>query len=91
MLSQHIRSGQSLWIGLPHGDAISFGQLALRHGVAVLPGGSLDVTGNSKDHLRIPFLGSTDMIGLAVRQLAKAWREYIPTTTVSAALTALIV
>jgi DNA-binding transcriptional MocR family regulator len=78
--------GQSLWIGLPHGDAISFGQLALRYGVAVLPGGSLDVTGKSKDHLRIPFLASTEMVSVAVRQLAAAWREYVTT-----ALTALVV
>ncbi|MET0235282.1 MAG: PLP-dependent aminotransferase family protein [Kibdelosporangium sp.] len=82
--------GQCLWIKLPHGDAISFAQLALRHDVAVLPGGALDATGGSRDHLRIPFLESPGTLGVAVRGLAAAWREYVPGGN-SAGLTTLVV
>ncbi|WP_143446638.1 aminotransferase-like domain-containing protein [Kibdelosporangium aridum] len=70
--------GQSLWVRLPHGDAVSFAQLALRHGVAVLPGGSLDASGASKEFLRIPFLEPADVLAGAVVSLASAWREYNP-------------
>ncbi|SHF16126.1 aminotransferase-like domain-containing protein [Streptoalloteichus hindustanus] len=70
--------GQTLWVRLPHGDAVSFAQLALRHGIALLPGGSLDVSGGSAACLRIPFLAPPDELGKAVRQLAGAWRDYSP-------------
>ncbi|NRN68960.1 DNA-binding transcriptional regulator, MocR family, contains an aminotransferase domain [Kibdelosporangium sp. 4NS15] len=82
--------GQSLWVKLPYGDAISYAQLALRHGVAVLPGGSLDATGASTQYLRIPFLETAPVLATAVVQLAKAWREYVPGTA-SASLTTLVV
>jgi DNA-binding transcriptional MocR family regulator len=82
--------GQCLWIKLPRGDAVSFAQLALRHDVAALPGGSLDASGGSRDHLRIPFLEPPDILGVAVRGLAAAWREYVPSRE-SAALTTLVV
>ncbi|MCE7002687.1 PLP-dependent aminotransferase family protein [Kibdelosporangium philippinense] len=70
--------GQSLWVRLPFGDAVSFAQLALRHGVAVLPGGAMDASGASKDYLRIPFLEPSDVLAGAVESLAAAWHEYRP-------------
>jgi DNA-binding transcriptional MocR family regulator len=82
--------GQTLWVELPRGDATSFAQVALRHDVALLPGGSLDVSGRSKSHLRIPYLEPADVIGEAVRRLAVAWREYVPSTPATA-LTSLVV
>jgi DNA-binding transcriptional MocR family regulator len=82
--------GQCVWIKLPYGDAVSFAQLALRHDVAVLPGGSLDASGGSRDYLRIPFLATADVLSVAVRNLAAAWREYVPSRE-SAALTTLVV
>jgi DNA-binding transcriptional MocR family regulator len=82
--------GQCLWIELPYGDAVSFAQLALRHGVAVLPGMSLDALGGSKGHLRIPFLETPDTLGVAVRNLATAWQGYVPSGPVDA-LTTLVV
>lgn len=52
---------------LPHwdfqeagGDGSAFVQVALRHGVAVLPGSALDPTGGSADRLRIPFTAPPD-------------------------------
>ncbi|MBO0872543.1 MAG: PLP-dependent aminotransferase family protein [Pseudonocardia sp.] len=83
--------GQTLWVRLPHGDGDSFAQLALRHGVAVLPGACLDITGHSQQYLRIPFLSAPETLADAVRRLTAAWREYRPTARASAVLTPLIV
>nr|WP_052479132.1 PLP-dependent aminotransferase family protein [Kibdelosporangium sp. MJ126-NF4]CEL22397.1 Transcriptional regulator, GntR family domain / Aspartate aminotransferase [Kibdelosporangium sp. MJ126-NF4]CTQ89252.1 Transcriptional regulator, GntR family domain / Aspartate aminotransferase (EC 2.6.1.1) [Kibdelosporangium sp. MJ126-NF4] len=82
--------GQSVWVRLPHGDAVSFAQLALRRGVAVLPGGSLDVTGVGNDHLRIPFMEPADVLTDAVVRLAETWNDYVPGAP-SASLTTLVV
>jgi DNA-binding transcriptional MocR family regulator len=68
--------GQTLWVRLPGVDAASFAQVALRHGVAVLPGGFLDPTGGSGDRLRLPFTAEPDVIDSAVAGLAAAWRAY---------------
>ncbi|MEU8757601.1 PLP-dependent aminotransferase family protein [Streptomyces sp. NPDC048659] len=70
--------GQTLWVRLPHGDGISFAQLALRHGVAVLPGSTMDALGGSVRMLRLHFLLPPDTLREAVRRLATAWREYAP-------------
>jgi aspartate/methionine/tyrosine aminotransferase len=66
---------------LPHGDGGSFAQTAMRHRVAVLPGGGLDPSGRSEDHVRIHFLAPVDALTEAVRRLAEAWRAYSPPTT----------
>ncbi|GGN87316.1 GntR family transcriptional regulator [Actinoplanes lobatus] len=68
--------GQTLWVRLPYGDAAAYAQAALRHGVAVLPGGQLDPTGGSHDRLRLPFVASPADITAAVLALAQAWQGY---------------
>ncbi|KQX49555.1 MULTISPECIES: PLP-dependent aminotransferase family protein [unclassified Streptomyces] len=68
--------GQTLWVRLPHGDGVSFAQLALRHGVAVLPGVTTDALGGSVRHLRLHFLLPPEQLTEAVRRLAAAWEEY---------------
>ncbi|MDV5146900.1 PLP-dependent aminotransferase family protein [Streptomyces sp. SBC-4] len=70
--------GQTLWVRLPHGDGVSFAQLALRHGVAVLPGATTDALGGSLRHLRLHFLAPPEVLTEAVRRLAAAWAEYAP-------------
>ncbi|GGS92048.1 GntR family transcriptional regulator [Streptomyces tanashiensis] len=70
--------GQTLWVRLPHGDGVSFAQLALRHGVAVLPGATTDALGGSLRRLRLHFLASPEVLTEAVRRLACAWEEYAP-------------
>ncbi|MFH9723570.1 PLP-dependent aminotransferase family protein [Streptomyces sp. NPDC017254] len=70
--------GQTLWVRLPHGDGVSFAQLALRHGVAVLPGATADALGGSVRHLRLHFLLPPEKLTEAVRRLAAAWAEYTP-------------
>ncbi|MEV5749527.1 PLP-dependent aminotransferase family protein [Actinoallomurus sp. NPDC052308] len=70
------RGGQTLWVRLPYGDGASFAQTAMRHRVAVLPGGGLDPSGGSTDHIRIHFLAPPDVLTEAVRRLAEAWHAY---------------
>jgi DNA-binding transcriptional MocR family regulator len=70
--------GQTLWARLPHGDGMSFAQLALRHGVAVLPGAGLDASGGSLDRIRLQYVLAENELSRAVRQIAQAWNAYEP-------------
>ncbi len=71
-----VTGGQTLWVRLPRGDGVSFAQTALRHGVAVLPGTTVDPLGRSGAHLRLHFLAPPDELTEAVRRLAVAWRAH---------------
>ncbi|WP_406862088.1 PLP-dependent aminotransferase family protein [Streptomyces sp. HUAS MG47] len=77
--------GQTLWVRLPHGDGVAFAQVALRHGVAVLPGSTMDALGGSGRCLRLHFLLPPETLTEAVDRLATAWREYAPEATGSLA------
>ncbi|RKS05648.1 DNA-binding transcriptional MocR family regulator [Nocardiopsis sp. Huas11] len=68
--------GQTLWVRLPHGDSASFAQVALRHGVALLPGDSLCAGGGGSSWLRLPFLASTETLTEAVERITRAWEHY---------------
>ncbi|MER7516766.1 PLP-dependent aminotransferase family protein [Streptomyces sp. NPDC126499] len=70
--------GQTLWVELPYGDGVSFAQVALRHGVAVLPGSTMDALGGSGRMLRLHFLLPPEVLSQAVRRLAEAWAAYAP-------------
>jgi DNA-binding transcriptional MocR family regulator len=76
-----VRGGQTLWVRLPRGDGVSFAQAAIRHGVAVLPGPSLDASGGSAEYLRLHFVAPPDVLTEAVRRLAAAWCGYDPPKT----------
>lgn len=68
--------GSSLWVRLPDGGSADvFAQLALRHGVEVIPGSTMDPTGAHDDHLRIPFLRPRWELEELVERLALAWTE----------------
>jgi DNA-binding transcriptional MocR family regulator len=67
--------GLALWVKLP-GSASEFTQLALRHGVVVLPGPMLSVTELFDDRLRLSFHLEPAAIEEGVRRLAIAWDEY---------------
>lgn len=73
-----VTGGQTLWVRLPYGDAASYAQAALRHGVAVLPGDGLDASGRGHAHLRLHFRATPADLSEAVRRLATAWRAYHP-------------
>ncbi|GAA3697951.1 PLP-dependent aminotransferase family protein [Nonomuraea antimicrobica] len=68
--------GQTIWVRLPRGDADSYAQVALRHGVAVPPGRSFDPLGGLAGHLRLHFLFPEDELSRAVTNLAAAWASY---------------
>ncbi len=67
--------GSSLWVALPDGDADVFAQLALRHGVEVVPGSATDFTGAHDNYLRIPFTLEPALLSEMVTRLARAWTE----------------
>jgi len=68
--------GPVLWVRLPHGDAESFSQLALRHGVRLTPGAKMSATGHFIDHVRISFTAPPDELVAAALRLGEAWRAY---------------
>jgi DNA-binding transcriptional MocR family regulator len=71
--------GQTLWVRLPRGNAASFAQRALRHGVALLPGDALSPVGGASQHLRVPFLPEEQTITEAVRRMREAWEGFVGT------------
>jgi len=73
-----IHGGQCLWVRLPDGDGNSFAQTALRHGLAILPGSGLDVTGNSDSYIRLHFRARPEDLTEAVTRLTTAWHAYHP-------------
>jgi DNA-binding transcriptional MocR family regulator len=68
--------GLSLWVRLPHGDANAFAQVALRHGVAIVPGTLASPGGGCADRLRIPFVLDAAPMQEGVDRLARAWAAY---------------
>jgi DNA-binding transcriptional MocR family regulator len=68
--------GLFFWVKLPAGDSREFAQVALRHGVLVLPGPAMSAAEQHPAYLRLPFLAETKALRAGVRRLAAAWREY---------------
>ena len=68
--------GLSLWVKLPRGNADAFAQLALRHGVSVVPGSLASPDGRLNDHLRLPYVLDRETMEEGVRRLARAWAAY---------------
>ncbi len=68
--------GLSIWVRLPAPAASAFGQVALRHGVAVATAGPLSATGAHPDRLRLSFAGPPDDLREGVHRLATAWSAF---------------
>jgi DNA-binding transcriptional MocR family regulator len=68
--------GQSLWIRLPDGDASAFAQVAIRHGVSIIPGPLVSPIGAGGDRFRLPFVADPQVLETAVELLARAWRSF---------------
>ena len=84
LLSKHLpewtwiepAGGLSLWVKLPRGDASTFAQVALRHGVAVVPGVLASPGGGWGDRLRVPYVLEAGPMREGVERLARAWEAY---------------
>ena len=68
--------GLFLWVKLPTGDSREFAQVALRHGVLILPGPTMSAAGQHAPFIRLPFLAEPAALRSGVRRLSAAWREY---------------
>lgn len=69
--------GSSLWVALPDADADVFAQIALRHGVEVIPGSTMDPTGAHDNYLRLPFMQEPEVFEELIRRLADAWGDLL--------------
>lgn len=72
------RGGLFLWVKLPHGDARELAQVALRHGLVLLPGSNMSAEQKFTDYLRIPFLLDEADLSEGMKRLTGAWLEYAP-------------
>ena len=72
--------GLLLWVRLPRGNATELAQVALRHGVAIVPGSVNSPDGGFADYVRLPFVQEPEAIEDGVKRLARAWLEYEATT-----------
>jgi DNA-binding transcriptional MocR family regulator len=70
--------GLSLWVRLPQGDASEYTQVALRHGVSLLPGPVTSPDGGHPEHLRLVFIHEPAVLADGVERLARAWDAYLP-------------
>lgn len=71
--------GLVLWVDLGGEDAATFSQVALHHGIAVVPGTVAAPAGSHNDHLRLPLGKTPDELTEGVRRLAAAWADYLET------------
>jgi hypothetical protein len=63
-------------VRLPGGDASAFAQVAIRHGVSVIPGPLVSPNGAGGDRFRLPFVADPEVLETAVELLARAWRSF---------------
>lgn len=67
--------GSALWIRLPETEARVFAQVALRHGVEVVPGANMDPSGAHDSFIRLPYTFAADILDEVVRRLTAAWHD----------------
>jgi DNA-binding transcriptional MocR family regulator len=68
--------GLFLWVKLPAGDSREFAQVALRHGILILPGPAMSAAEQHAPHIRLPFLAEDKVLRAGVHRLSVAWRDY---------------
>jgi DNA-binding transcriptional MocR family regulator len=68
--------GLFLWVTLPDGDAREFAQVALRHGVVIVPGPNMSADEQHARFIRITFLWGQETLTAGVVRLSTAWRHY---------------
>jgi DNA-binding transcriptional MocR family regulator len=70
------RGGLVLWLRLPEGDANELAQVALRHGVSIVPGPITSPHGLWTDYIRMPIETHADVLRDGIERLARAWQAY---------------
>ena len=84
--------GPALWIRLSGGaNSTQYAQVALRHGVEVIPGDVMSPTGDHADYFRLPYTLPHDMLETVMRRLAGAWGAYASGSTAALAAPAVVV
>ncbi|MER7014182.1 PLP-dependent aminotransferase family protein [Saccharopolyspora sp. NPDC000359] len=71
----HPAGGLSLWVRLPGTDTDAFAERARERGVAVAPGSMFSPDGRYRDHLRLSFALTPELLDQAVPVLAQVWGE----------------
>jgi len=69
-------AGLFLWVTLPDGDAREFAQVALRHGVVIVPGPNMSADEQHRRCIRLTFLAEPETLTAGAGRLATAWRYY---------------
>ncbi|MFN2504769.1 MAG: PLP-dependent aminotransferase family protein, partial [Acidimicrobiales bacterium] len=69
--------GLALWARLPWGDGSEFCQVALRHGVEIVPGGAMSPDGSFADHVRLAII-EPPLLDEGIARLGRAWAAYAP-------------
>jgi len=70
------KGGMCLWARLPVGSGDEFAQLALRHGVVILPGSAFSQQGEHRDRIRLSFSSCPAVLSPGLERLEAAWRVY---------------
>ena len=67
--------GWSLWLAPPAGSGAALAQAALRHGVAITPGGANSPDGAFPEYVRICYGAPEPLLNAAAQRLAAAWND----------------
>jgi DNA-binding transcriptional MocR family regulator len=67
--------GWSLWLAPPTGSGAALAQAALRHGVAITPGGANTPDGAFPEYVRICYGAPEPLLTAAAERLAAAWND----------------
>lgn len=78
---QEPQAGASLWVRMPQGEATHFAQIALRYGVALLPGGVFSSDGSTDDHIRLPYALPSAVMQEGITRLGQAWAVFVNRST----------
>jgi DNA-binding transcriptional MocR family regulator len=70
--------GLCLWVRLPRGNAEDLARLALRQGVAIVPGPTCSPRDAWEGYLRLPFVLGRDEMREGIARLARAWAACQP-------------
>lgn len=75
---QKPEGGLLLWARMGSGDADELAQIAVRHGVAIVPGSANSPDHHFPDHVRLPLVADAATMKEGIARLARAAQEYQP-------------